>query len=86
MRIRDVGPVPPSISAEALTPSAWASRTTVVTVGDFAPRLMSEIIEGEMPLRVASLRRLNPAASRCCFTARPVRTLISFSIVDIFPL
>ena len=77
--MRGAGPVPPSISAAALTPSAWASRTTVVTVGDFVPRSMSEIIEDEMPLRAASIRRLKPAASRCCFTARPVRRLISSS-------
>ena len=65
--------MPASISAATLTPSAWARRTTVVTVGDFAPRSMSEIIEGEMPLRAAKARRLKPAAARCCLTARPVR-------------
>ena len=54
----------------------------VITVGDFVPRSMSEIIEGETPLRVASIRRLKPAASRRCLTARPVRRLMSFSIVD----
>jgi hypothetical protein len=37
------GFVPPSIRAAALTPSAWASRTTVVTVGDFVPRLMASL-------------------------------------------
>ena len=45
----------------------------MVTVGDFVPRSMSEIIEDEMPLRAASTRKLKPAASRRCLTARPVR-------------
>jgi hypothetical protein len=55
--MRGPGPVPPSTRAAALTPSASASRTTVMTVGDFAPRSMSEIIEDEMPLRVPFLAR-----------------------------
>ena len=54
----------------------------VVTVGDFAPRSISEIIEDEMPLRAASIRKLKPAASRRCLTARPMRRLTSSSKVD----
>jgi hypothetical protein len=42
--------------AAALTPNAWASRTTVVTVGDFVPRSMAEIIDDEIPLRAANAR------------------------------
>jgi hypothetical protein len=60
--MRSAGPVPTSIRAAALIPSAWAIRTNVVTVGDFVPRSMSEIIEDEMPLRAASIRKLRPAA------------------------
>jgi hypothetical protein len=40
-----------------------------VTVGDFVPRSMSEIIEDEMPLRAASILKLKPADSRCFLTA-----------------
>lgn len=80
--MRVAAPGPPSTRRAAPTPSASASRTTVMTVGDFAPRSMSEIIEEEMPLRAASSRRLKPRASRCCLTARPVRRLISSSKVD----
>ena len=54
----------------------------VVTVGDFVPRSMSEIIDDEMPLRAASIRKLKAAASRRCLTARPVRRLTSPSKVD----
>jgi hypothetical protein len=56
--------VPTSIRAAALIPSAWAIRINVVTVGDFVPRSISEIIEAEMPLRVANSRKLKPA--QCC--------------------
>ena len=35
-----------------------------------------------MPLRAASIRKLKPAASRRCLTARPVRRLTSSSKVD----
>ncbi len=80
--MRDAGPVPSPTKAAALIPSAWAIRTNVVTVGDFVPRSMSEIIEDEMPLRAASIRKLKPAASRRCLTARPVRRLTSSSKVD----
>ena len=73
--------MPPSTRAAALTSSAWVSRTTVVTVGDFVPRSMSEIIEDEMPLRAASVRKLKPAASRCCLIERPVRSLTSSSFI-----
>src|ERR1700679_2772060 len=80
--MRGAESAPPSTRVAAPTPSAWASRTTVTTVGDFTPRSMSEIIDDEMPLRAASTLKLKPAASRCCLTARPVRRLISSSKVD----
>ncbi len=80
--MRGAAPVPSAINAAALTPSAAASRAIVVTVGDFVPRSMSEIIEDETPLRVANIRKLKPPASRRCLTARPVRRLTSSSKVD----
>ena len=53
-----------SRSADMDTPSAWTSADSVERVGDLAPRSMSEIIEEETPLLVASSRNVSPSCSR----------------------
>src|SRR5690348_2525820 len=55
----------------------------VEVVGDFAPRSISEIVEGETPLFVASARSVSPMVSRRAFKARPTFAAVLSAIVDI---
>ena len=57
------------------TPSAWTSADSVKRVGDLAPRSMSEIIEEETPLLVASSRNVSPSCSRRLLMAWATRAV-----------
>jgi hypothetical protein len=64
------------------TPSAWTSADSVERVGDLAPRSMSEIIEEETPLLVASSRNVSPNCSRRLLMAWATRAVTLSAIVD----
>src|SRR5262245_50516052 len=72
-----------STSDETGTSRAAAMPPNVATVGDLAPRSMSEIMDAEILLREANSRRLRFNSSRRALTASPRRLAILFAIVDI---